>query len=74
MALARAGKFRDAERAISRALRAEPFKPAYLAEAGHVYFALGLPKRAKGNFEKALSIDGKNKRALEGMAKLPEDI
>jgi len=73
LALARDGKFRDAERSMSRALKAEPFKAAYLAEAGHIYLALGLPKRARGNFEKALNIDKNNKRALEGMAGLPEE-
>jgi len=70
VALSKDGKLKDAERALSRAIRQEPSKAAYLAEAGHVYIALGLPKRAKGNFEKALSADPNNKRALEGMDKL----
>jgi tetratricopeptide (TPR) repeat protein len=70
IALSKDEKYKDAERAISRALRAEPSNANYLAEVGHIYLALGLPKRAKGNFEKAISADSSNKRALEGMEKL----
>jgi curved DNA-binding protein CbpA len=70
VALSKEGKYKEAERALSRALRNEPFKASYLAEAGHIYLALGLPKRAKGNFEKALSVDSGNKRALDGMEKI----
>jgi hypothetical protein len=34
---------------------------------------LDLPKRAKGNFDKALDIDSKNKRAQEGIEKMPTE-
>ncbi|MHC4483535.1 MAG: J domain-containing protein, partial [Planctomycetota bacterium] len=73
IALSKDGKLKEAERAISRALKADPSKASYLAEAGHIYLALGLPKRAKGTFDKALNIDSNNKRALEGMEKIPAE-
>jgi curved DNA-binding protein CbpA len=73
IALSKDRKYKEAERAFNRALRAEPFKASYLAEAGHVYLALGLPLRAKGNFEKALKLEANNKRAKEGMEKFPSD-
>lgn len=61
---------KDAERAMRRALKSEPFNPDYLAEAGHVYLALGFPLRAKGNFQRALKVRPDQKRALEGMVKI----
>jgi curved DNA-binding protein CbpA len=70
VALARQGKFKEAERAIQKALRADPFNPDYLAEVGHVYLALGFPLRARGNFEKALKLQPSNERAKEGMMAL----
>ncbi len=73
IALSKDRRYKEAERALNRALRAEPFKASYLAEAGHVYLALGLPLRAKGNFDKALKLEANNKRAKEGMEKLPSD-
>jgi curved DNA-binding protein CbpA len=74
IAMSKDGKLKDAERAISRAIKIEPFKASYLAEAGHIYLALDLPKRAKGNFDKALDIDSKNKRAQEGIEKMPTEV
>ena len=64
------GKHREAERAISRALKADPFNAAYLVEAGHIFLAMGLPLRARGNFQKAIKIEPLNRRAQEGMDKV----
>jgi curved DNA-binding protein CbpA len=73
IALSKDGRYKEAERAINRAIKAEPLKASYLAEAGHIYLALKLPKRAKGNFEKALNVDSNNKRALEGLEEIPAE-
>jgi curved DNA-binding protein CbpA len=70
MALLRTDKNKDAERAMRRALKSEPFNPDFLAEAGHVFISLGFPLRAKGHFEKALKISPNQKRAMEGMSKI----
>jgi tetratricopeptide (TPR) repeat protein len=67
LCLLKSGKIKDAERALSRALRHDPSNPDVLSELGHIFLSLGFPLRAKGNFTKALSIDPSNKRAKEGM-------
>lgn len=72
MSLSKNDKNKDAERAMRRALKSEPFNPDFLAEAGHVFLSLGFPLRAKGNFERALKISPDQKRALEGMSKITE--
>ena len=73
IALSKDRKYKEAERALNRALRAEPFKASYLADAGQVNLALGLPLRARGSFEKALKLEANNKRAKEGIEKFPSD-
>ncbi len=74
MALSKGGKIKEAERAISRALKADPFNAVYLAEVGHLYLKLGLPLRARGNFQRALNIQPGNKRALQGIEKLASEL
>ncbi len=73
LALNRLGRFKEAERAIQRALKIEPSNSDYLAEAGHIYLKLGFSGRAKSNFETALRISPSNQRAKEGMGKLSEE-
>lgn len=70
MAFTKNDKHKDAERAMRRALKSEPFNSNFLAEAGHVFLSLGFHLKAKGNFERALKIIPNQKRALEGMAKI----
>lgn len=67
----RLGNYKEAETAYRKALSLDPLNPQYLAEAGHVFLALGYPVRARGNFEKALQYNPNEKRAIEGMRKIP---
>jgi len=64
-------RFKEAERAVSRALKHEPLNPDYLTEAGYIYTQLGFMQRAKSSFEKAIRIDPANKRAAEGLLNIP---
>ena len=73
LTLAKAGRFKEAEKALERALRLEPANADYLAELGFMYLELSFPLRAKGIFDKVLKISPDNARASEGMAKIKED-
>ncbi len=73
LALSRAGKHKEAERTMQRAIKLDPFNAEYLAELGHVYLALGFNLRAKGSFEKALKLSAMHKRAMQGLAALPDE-
>lgn len=72
IALGKGGNHKEAERAIQRAIRIEPFNADYLAAAGHVYLALGLPLRAKSNFDKALKISPAHEMAARGLTMVAE--
>ncbi len=72
LTLIRLKRFKEAERAISRALNYEPFNPNYLTEAGYIYIQLGFNQRARSSFEKAIKIDPSNNRAVEGLRNIPE--
>lgn len=65
-------KFREGQKAFERARSLDPQNAAYLAELGLVYLELGYPIRAKGLFEKALSISPDNARATEGLKKIKD--
>jgi curved DNA-binding protein CbpA len=52
--LLKLGKFREAEKAIRKALKIDPSNSDYLTEAGYIYHALGLSNRAEDTFEMAL--------------------
>ncbi len=73
LTLMRINKFKAAEKAFERARKLEPHNAAYLSELGFSYLALGFPARAKGFFEKALSISPDNVRAMEGLKKIKAD-
>ena len=73
LALARAGKHREAERTMQRAIKLDPFNADYAAELGHTYLALGFNLRAKGSFEKALKLSAMHQRAMEGLSALPDE-
>lgn len=64
-------RFKEAERAMSRALNFEPSNPNYLTEAGQIYIHLGFNQRARSSFEKAIKIDPSNNRAAEGLQNIP---
>lgn len=74
LALCGQGKFKEAERAIDRALRIEPFNADYLAESGFVFLELGFPRRARSAFEKAIKLSPMHKKAMEGIGRLPVDL
>jgi curved DNA-binding protein CbpA len=65
-------KLRDAEKAISKALKFEPVNADYIAELGHIYLEFGFSTRAKSTFEKALKLDPSNKRAASGLQKIKD--
>ncbi len=67
LSLIRLKRFKEAERALSRAVEHEPFNAEYIAELGAVFLRLGFPHRAKSTFERALKIDPSNKKATEGL-------
>ena len=72
LTLVRLKRFKEAERAISRALNYEPSNPNYLTEAGYIYIQLGFNQRARSSFEKVIKIDPSNNRAVEGLRNIPE--
>ena len=73
LTLTRVNKFKGAEKAFERARKLEPHNADYLSELGFAYLALGFPTRAKGFFEKALSISPDNARAMEGLKRIKDD-
>lgn len=74
LSMAKLGKFKDAERALRRALMGDPFNADYLAEIGFVYLKLDLQLRAKGSFERALRFRLGHKRAMEGMRRVQQSV
>jgi len=70
LTLAIQNKFREGQKALEKARSFKPHNARYLAELGFVYLGLGYPIRAKGLFEKALSISPDNVRATEGLKKI----
>ncbi|MBI5100988.1 MAG: response regulator [Nitrospirae bacterium] len=72
LSLAIQNKFREAEKELEAARRLEPHNARYLSELGLVYLELGFPVRAKGLFEKALSISPDNTRAADGLMKIKD--
>lgn len=70
--LGRLQRYKEAERAIERALKHDPTNSEYLTESGYMLLHLGFQLRAKSSFEKALKSNPSNKRALEGLEKVKE--
>ena len=68
LALRTLRRYKESENAFLNALKRSPGNSEYLAELGHLYLELGMRVRAKKTFERALSVSGDNKRALEGIA------
>jgi tetratricopeptide (TPR) repeat protein len=61
------GKYHQAAKALTQAVKLEPFNVEYLVELGHIYLKLGFHLRAQSTFEKALKKDPANKSALKGL-------
>jgi curved DNA-binding protein CbpA len=74
VAMDKLGKFKEAERAMQRAIKIEPFNADYMAAVGYVYISLKFYNRARTSFEKALKLDALHENAMKGMSELPEDI
>ncbi|MBI1811840.1 MAG: DnaJ domain-containing protein, partial [Nitrospirae bacterium] len=72
LTLIRLKRFKEAGRALERAVELAPSNPAYLTDAGHIYVQLGFRQRARSSFEKAIKIDPSNNRAVEGLRNIPE--
>src|SRR4030043_2046781 len=70
LSLTKNKKLVEAEKAISKALKIDPFNADYMAELGHIYLQLGFNLRAKNTFEKAIKFDPANERAAEGLQKI----
>jgi len=70
LSLTKNKKLGEAEKAISKALKIDPFNADYMAEVGHIYLQLGFNLRAKNTFEKAIKLDPANERAAEGLLKI----
>lgn len=74
LALSGQGKYKEAERAVDRAMRIEPFNADFHAESGHIFIELGFPRRARSAFEKAIKLSPMHQRAMEGIKRLPQDL
>ncbi|GBE01108.1 chaperone protein DnaJ [bacterium BMS3Bbin06] len=61
-------RLKEAEATLHQAIRLDPFNAGHYANLGSIYMKAGLKKRAKAQFEKALSFDPKNETALRGIA------
>lgn len=68
LALREVGRFKDAEKAILKAIELWPQNADYVAELGYLYLRLEMKLRARKTFERALSIEPENKKAKEGIA------
>ncbi len=70
LAYVRLKRFRDAQKAISKALELDPDNANYIAGNGIIYLGLGFNLRAKSVFEKALKLDPHNRKAKEGLNRI----
>jgi curved DNA-binding protein CbpA len=70
LALKKLKRLREAEKALSQAIKIEPLNADYVAELGHIYLDLGFNLRAKNTFEKAIKLDSHNEKAAEGLRKI----
>lgn len=71
LTLIRLERFKEAGRALERAIELAPSNPAYLTDAGYIYIQLGFQQRARSSFEKAIRLDPSNNRAAEGLQEVP---
>jgi curved DNA-binding protein CbpA len=60
-------EFKKAFHAFSEAQRLDPSNPSVFSELGYLCLRFGFPKRAKNNFEKALSISPDMAKARDGL-------
>lgn len=64
------GRLKDAETAILEAIKLDPFNADYYAYLGNIYLKAGLRRRAKKQFDKALSIDSDHFEAIKGLEQI----
>lgn len=64
------GRLKDAETAILEAIKLDPFNADYYAYLGNIYLKAGLRRRAKKQFDKALSIDSDHSKAIKGLEQI----
>lgn len=64
------GRLKDAETAILEAIKLDPFNADYYAYLGNIYLKAGLRRRAKKQFDKALSIDSDHSEAIRGLEQI----
>ena len=64
------GRIKDAEEALQRAIKLEPFNPDLHANLGLLYLRSGLGKKAQSSFQKALKIDPKHDKAQKGLRQI----
>lgn len=64
------GRLKDAETAILEAIKLDPFNADYYAYLGTIYLKAGLKRRAKKQFDKALSIDSDHSEAIKGLEQI----
>lgn len=67
LSLEKLKRYKDAGRALQKALKIDPINADCLAELGYVYLDLGFEARARNSFKKALRLSPSHKRASEGM-------
>lgn len=61
------GKLKDAEEALHKAIKLEPFKADLHANLGLIYIKAGLKKKAHSSFQKALKIEPLHNKAKKGL-------
>ncbi len=63
---------KEAEEALLTAIELKPFHADYFVNLGTLYLKMGLPSRAKTQFEAALTWDPENARAQKGLRQCGE--
>ncbi len=65
-------KLKEAAKSLEKAIKLEPASALYISELGSVLLYLGLPTRAGGLFEKALTLSPGHRDAAEGLKRCRE--
>jgi len=60
-------RLKDAEEALLRAIKIEPYNADHYVNLGHIYLMAGMKKRAFSQFEKAIKLDPENAKATKGL-------
>ncbi|NOX19967.1 MAG: DUF4388 domain-containing protein [Nitrospirae bacterium] len=65
-------RLKQAEEALLEAIKLDQYNSEYYSDLGNIYLKAGLKKRARRQFEKALSLDRSNQDAQQGLQALEE--